>query len=98
METINGVLAGPYEVDGTVAVYGLIEGDAYVLRDGRLSLYGLATGDVYVEQGGVADIFGTVSGTVYNRGGVVAVHGTIGSLVDIDGSSTVDSGALIRDR
>ena len=60
-----------------IALYGLVEGDAWVMSDGKLFLYGLVTGNLHIADTGSAFIHGAVDGTVINNGGYVEVLGTI---------------------
>lgn len=97
MRERNDKIDGPFTVTEDTAFHGMVTADATVRSQVTLKLHGMVVGDLLVEPHANAIVHGTVNGVVRNRGGTVAIHGTVGGISDEDASArtSVMPGALI---
>jgi hypothetical protein len=98
MRTIFDKVEGDMSVSDHVVIHGMVTGDITVAAGGDLVLHGMGCRALVVEPSGSAVVHGMVIGRVTNKGGKVAVHGTVGSLDETAGETHVAQSAVIRDR
>lgn len=98
MRTVHDMISGDVEIVDELRLHGMITGTATVRAGGRLQLHGMVMGDLNVDDGGVVLAYGMVCGRLTNRGGQVDLYGTVGSLVDEGGRTTVYPGAVADGR
>lgn len=96
MRQETGKIDGDHILDEDLALCGMVVGTLTVPAGITLELDGTVTGDLVVEAEARAEVRGTVLGAVENRGGDVAVYGTVGAVHDIAGSTFVDPDAVVR--
>src|SRR3954447_16769135 len=60
--------------------HGTVTGDVTVLGGVHLDLLGTVLGNLLVEDSGTACVRGVVAEAVINRGGVVEIYGSVGSI------------------
>lgn len=75
-------------IDG-LTFHGVVKGDIHVLADGTLNLHGICHGDLYVARGGSVFVVGTVMGNTINRGGWLAVSGSVEGLSITEAGTTL---------
>ena len=92
---VSDKMTGPLRISDSLAVSGMIDGDATVQRGGCLLLHGTITGNLVVDVGAVAYLYGTVAGSV-EVNGASAIYGTIGSLREgADSAIYVDPASVV---
>lgn len=96
MRQESGKIDGDHTLVEDLALRGIVVGTLTVPAGITLELDGTVTGDLVVEAEARAEVRGTVRGAVENRGGDVAVYGTVGAVLDIGGSTFVDPDSVVR--
>lgn len=96
MREETGKIDGDHTLAEDLALRGMVIGTLTVPGGVTLELDGTVTGDLVVEANARAEVRGTVHGAVVNRGGHVAVYGTVGAVHDAAGSAFVDPDAVVR--
>ena len=89
-------LLGPVTITRDTIFHGIVTGDVTVLGGVHLDLLGTVLGNLLVEDSGTACVRGVVAEAVINRGGVVEIYGSVGSITgtertQIHPGSTVES-------
>jgi|GEM_PF-7130058 len=90
--TINQGGKGYLFVTNTVFESGIISG-ATVRRGGALELSGVSDGNIVVEKGGKLTVTGVVNGNIINKGGHIAVEGSV-HRIKTTGGTVVISGIV----
>jgi hypothetical protein len=81
MEVVHAHLLGPVTITRDTILHGTVTGDVTVLGGVRLDLLGTVLGNLLVEDSGTACVRGgVVAEAVINRGGVVEIYGSVGSI------------------
>jgi hypothetical protein len=96
MEVVHAHLLGPVTITRDTIFHGTVTGDVTVLEACTWTSLGTVPGNLLVEDSGTACVRGVVAEAVINRGGVVEIYGSVGSITgtertQIHPGSTVES-------
>ena len=99
MKETNEKINGDFPINEDLVMFGMITGNANVLRGVTFILHGMVCKDLIIEANGIVEIHGMVNGDVINNGGKLSVYGMIiGSLIKNGGETLIDPNAVIKNK
>lgn len=98
MKKITDVMKSDLLIVEDTEIMGIVDGFVRTEK-GRLVVKGIITRNLTVHSGSIVELLGMVNGDVTNEGGTLYVAGMIGgALKRMSGTTTVEPGAVIRNK